>query len=575
MRNLLLLFFTFSIVTIHAQWQMQIQNNIYSLEPRIKMINSQKGYFSDRDYIYITNNGGQNWNKIDSALGFSVLSDMQVINDSTVITLFTGNSNSSYIRLSTNSGLTWQSSSVITNNVLLNSVEFSTATNGVVCGNSGKIYRTINSGLTWSQIIPPTNANFEEMKFVSATTGYIIGSSSVILKTTNGGASWNSLNFPLTNQQHYQIDFLNQDTGIVVGTAGISRTFNGGSSWATVFSGPSVWSIEYVSTDTLYAAGSDKFIMRSNNGGTSWDTLNYIAGQNPFQTDFLNNNLGWCATAGAGLYKTNSGGFSCPSVNFASNSPDTICGINPTTFGLFTDFHLNICPVTITPSANAYVNSTSVNGNYMNISGGSNQNFDNVYFIANQNNTAIGCPNGVDTIFVYADSNAFAPTFNIPTGIDSACVGDTLHMGPGAYDYLWLGQNMTDTLSTSEYVVVSQSMLGTLLHPQAKLCNGWNNYYLFLNQYQNCLTTENLNQVSDEIGWNIFPNPACDEITIKFSSTTDMKISMKDLSGRILGKYTFEKDCTKINCSEIPNGIYFIVLQKENKIIYNKIIVSH
>ena len=574
-KNLLVLLFIGISKLFFAQWQMQLQNNISSQDPRIKMVNSQKGYFSNNDFIFKTTNGGQTWIKIDSALGFSTLGDMQIINDSTVITLFTGNSNSSYVRVTNNSGATWQSSSVITNNVILNAVEFTSLTNGIVCGNMGKIYRTTNAGLSWTQINPPVSANFEQMQFANSSVGYIIGSASVILKTTNGGATWTSLNFPSANQQHYQLDFLNQDTGMVASSGGIARTYNGGSTWNTVYSGQSMWSIEYVGQDTLYAAGSQKFIMRSSDGGTSWDTLNYIVGQNPYQTDFLNGNLGWCATAGSGLYKTNSGAFSCPQINFTTNSPDTICANSTAVFGSTTDFITNICPVTVTPGPNAFVSNISTNGNYTSVYGGSNQNFTTVYFIITQNNSAIGCPSDADTIYAYSDSNSFAPAIVIPTSIDSACVGDTLHMGSGAYEYVWIGQSFGDTLSTNEYVVVTQNMLGGLIHPQAKLCNGWNNYYLFLYQDQNCLTT-NTPYVGTQISsFTLVPNPAHLTFLIKNSSGNLYHVKIYDISGReILSFQNVMKDL-EIESINLESGLYSIICEEQGQVIVKKLLINH
>jgi photosystem II stability/assembly factor-like uncharacterized protein len=112
-----------------------------------------------------------------------------------------------------------------------------------------------------------------------------------------------------TNQNLYDIELLNDQTGWAVGDAGIViKTTNGGISWINI-PNPSIqygglmWSIHPVDSEYVYATAGYDFIMRSTNGGDHWDILNgvngSISGYNGLY--FLNRDTGWFL--GSGNYK--------------------------------------------------------------------------------------------------------------------------------------------------------------------------------------------------------------------------------------------------------------------------------
>lgn len=88
------------------------------------------------------------------------------------------------------------------------------------------------------------------------------------------GAQWIAQNSG-TNQNLYDIEFLNDRIGWAVGDAGVViKTTNGGADWINV-PNPSIqygglmWDIHPVDSEVVYAVAGYDFIMKTSNGGNN------------------------------------------------------------------------------------------------------------------------------------------------------------------------------------------------------------------------------------------------------------------------------------------------------------------
>ena len=59
--------------------------------------------------------------------------------------------------------------------------------------NGGYVYKTTDSGVTWSEMSSP--GNLEQMSFVNTTTGYI-NNGGYVYKTTDSGVTWSEMSSP-------------------------------------------------------------------------------------------------------------------------------------------------------------------------------------------------------------------------------------------------------------------------------------------------------------------------------------------------------------------------------------------
>jgi len=83
-----------------------------------------------------------------------------------------------------------------------------------------------------------------------------------------------------------------------------------------------------------------------------------------------------------------------------------------------------------------------------------------------------------------------------------------------------------------------------------------------------------ISEISENNNFIIYPNPAKDYINIKFSDNSEKEISIISQTGQII----FKKECfeteTKIKINNFNSGIYFIIVEENNKISKQKLLIT-
>ncbi len=85
----------------------------------------------------------------------------------------------------------------------LRNIKFANQDTGYVCGNRGKVYRTINGGNTWTDISPDTTINsngtatYTGLSVVDGKTVFISGTSRKLFKSIDAGQTWTDLTLPV------------------------------------------------------------------------------------------------------------------------------------------------------------------------------------------------------------------------------------------------------------------------------------------------------------------------------------------------------------------------------------------
>ena len=254
--------------------------------------------------------------------------------------------NNGVVLSSTNQGANWNVQYAGTCNY--RSIYFSSPTTGFVAGGLptpsflSYIYKTSNSGTSWTSQLSVSPNGLYGIHFPDATHGYAVGGSpnSLMYKSTDSGTSWTSLTLGVSTAL-LSVFFTAADTGYVVGANGnILKTLNGGGSWNTQLSGTTniLTSVYFTDTYTGYAVGSSGTVVKTTNGGTTW-TLIPILG---FTTNlnavyFFNADHGFAVGDNGAIIETDDGGTtwtqylgisaeSLRSIHFPDQNTGYVCG---------------------------------------------------------------------------------------------------------------------------------------------------------------------------------------------------------------------------------------------------------
>jgi photosystem II stability/assembly factor-like uncharacterized protein len=155
-------------------------------------------------------------------------------------------------------------------------IRFYDEQHGLVCGNH-TLLKTSDGGITWSEINTGTNS-FNDIEYKNGDDVFICGNS-YLLKSLDGGETWEEHPFG-SNIHASDIYFKNSNTAYITGMDTILISEDGGETWEgtsldnenTIF----FQSIHFPSEDVGYAVGHGQFesIVKTTNGGESWNTIN-------------------------------------------------------------------------------------------------------------------------------------------------------------------------------------------------------------------------------------------------------------------------------------------------------------
>lgn len=192
----------------------------------------------------------------------------------------------------------------------LYSIKFINANTGFVCGDDGKVYKTVNSGVNWTLSNSGIGSErLNSIDFMNLSKGYAAGDSGAIYYTSDGGSTWN-VSSSGTTRNLLKIKFIN-DSAAVVGEYG-TFLLNSGSGWTSVNMKTSsdIRSISGLSMDKLRICGGGGFIRNNLNGSSSF--LNFE--ENPMLANlsdifFYDNNKAWAVSSlnSVIIYTTNGG----------------------------------------------------------------------------------------------------------------------------------------------------------------------------------------------------------------------------------------------------------------------------
>jgi len=215
----------------------KIDPNIGKIVFDMQFLDQQRAFASAYDgKILRTNDGGETWSvyqmfDAEEKYPWQPLRAIHMITDSLGFVAGGQGYNQGLIMRTIDGGDSWQNTWF---DEELRDVWFIDVEIGYACG-YGTIYKTLDSGDTWFPL-DVRGDFFTSLSFPSERVGYAVGNQGLIVKTENAGHKWRTLrgNGGLKRQHFERVHFTNETDGYLVGRSAFWLTKDGGDSWTSV-----------------------------------------------------------------------------------------------------------------------------------------------------------------------------------------------------------------------------------------------------------------------------------------------------------------------------------------------------
>lgn len=180
---------------------------------------------------------------------------------------------------------------------------------------------SVNSDAQWIQQNSGTNQNLYDIEFLNEKTVWAVGGGGVVLKTINSGKNWISIPNPAIGKPLSSIQIVDSNYIYFVGWfETIIKSTDGGNNWIVIRNGSSGQGSSYnglyfINKDTGWICGTGQKVLRTTDGGISIDST-YLFWGTLSDIYFKNSNSGLICADGA-VFKTTNAGFEW----FNSNVP--------------------------------------------------------------------------------------------------------------------------------------------------------------------------------------------------------------------------------------------------------------
>lgn len=239
--------------------------------------------------------------------------------------------NNGYLSKTTNGGVNW---TVLSSGApgFIRHIEFIDLNTGYFCGDNGTLKKTTNGGLNWTNLTTGVSVTIYSLSVLSQNLLFACTNSGTVIKSTDGGNSFTTFN--VSANSLLAIDFSSPDTGYVSGQGGVAyKTNNGGLNWTALNLSTvnNSWGIHALTNNIVFISANYGTIRKSTNGGTTI-TSSYAEGANLNSIFFATKMIGYAGGTGGVMIKTVNGGLTWEVMNTGTTqSVEGICFLNAKT----------------------------------------------------------------------------------------------------------------------------------------------------------------------------------------------------------------------------------------------------
>jgi photosystem II stability/assembly factor-like uncharacterized protein len=265
--------------------------------------------------LFATTDGGETWFQQLPGFAQCYFSSMYFIDN--LNGWIVGNTWGDYglILHSADGGNTWQAQD--TTLYTLYSACFYDPLHGFIAGEDGKLFRTTNGGVDWTEQNLPVFRNIFSTCRAGGNLGWVSGEDGAIMHTADGGISWTEQSSGI-KEDVYGSCFVDESNGWVAGMTGIHHTDDGGDEWELQYQG-FFNDIFFTSLSHGWAAGPLGKIVNTTNGGIDWNIRNSGVTEYLECVFFSDGQHGWVCGRNGIILATTDGG-----LNWALQTTNTL-----------------------------------------------------------------------------------------------------------------------------------------------------------------------------------------------------------------------------------------------------------
>ncbi|HEY3026241.1 MAG TPA: hypothetical protein VGJ55_08845, partial [Pyrinomonadaceae bacterium] len=302
--------------------------------------------------VFKTTNRGASWAQFNTGLGNTIVYGL-AIDSSNGNNIYAGTDGSGAFR-STNGGASWNALSIAHRNVAVRALAIDPGNPGSVYAARASVFKSNDGGASWNANDPPiTNAvfNFLVIDPSNANIVYALIDDYVdswllkrtggsVFKSTNGGASWSAAQNGLAGVYVNTLVIDPGDHSILYAASmnGLFKSTDAGANWKTVPGGVAdIFDLEIAASnpEIMYAAAYggdyDTLVLKSEDGGASWDRFDIGLPPDPVSSlalDPNDPNIIYAALPGC-VYKSTDGAASWEQAGLTSPQWVSVLLIDP------------------------------------------------------------------------------------------------------------------------------------------------------------------------------------------------------------------------------------------------------
>ncbi len=438
--------------------------------------------------------------------------------------------------------------------------EFINNDTGFIADTEGRIFRTTNGGANWLEVAHNSTPIFADISFGDQSKGYVAGSNNIIMITNDGGATWTTEILDAGPSEGYtSVHAFDANLAFVSGTVNTWKTTDGGANWTHAANQNAGNSVYFASNMIGYGCGGN-LITKSTDQGNSWTVVHTTTGNDYlWRVRFINTMEGIAVGDNGTILKTIDGGASWQS------KP------SGTTERLYDIEYITGTILYAAGQGNTVIKS---------VDGGETWHDDPVN-VSNETFYKITTkPNGETYInslgsIIHVDSCG-SPTLSVnPFGLDSICFNeDPVNLPNVSPSYAsWSGNGIVgnqfdpDGLATGTYVLVATTPGNS---PGCELQDSVTIKVVTGSHCTNSIEDPSLGKLM------IYPNPGTEQISIELEKFIGGKaiLGLMTSSGQLVREYTLDTNPQFIDVSDLPTGIYTILLTTGQGVLTEKLVIQ-